>query len=133
MTRIGDDLQRFKCETYCSTVCPSSLSVHVWMKVIFYRVRSVRPYLPPATKLGQGNVFTGVCDSVHKGGGVCLSACLFTPQEQTPSPPPRSRPPRSRPPWTRHPPRADPTPGAEHAGIYGQRAGGTHTYWNAIL
>ena len=32
-------------------------------------------YLPPATKLGQGYVFTGVCDSVHKGGCVCLSAC----------------------------------------------------------
>ena len=27
--------------------------------------------LPAATKLGQGNVFTGVCDSVHRGG-VCL-------------------------------------------------------------
>ena len=25
------------------------------------------PYLPPATKLGQGYVFTGVCDSVHRG------------------------------------------------------------------
>ena len=41
-------------------------------------------FLPPATKLGQGYVFTGVCDSVHRGeyltrsrgvylvGGVCL-------------------------------------------------------------
>ena len=28
--------------------------------------------LPAATKLGQGNVFTGVCDSVHGGGG-CVS------------------------------------------------------------
>ena len=26
-------------------------------------------YLPPATKLGQGYIFTGVCDSVHGGGG----------------------------------------------------------------
>ena len=26
-------------------------------------------FLPPATKLGQGNVFTSVCDSVHGGGG----------------------------------------------------------------
>ena len=24
--------------------------------------------LPPATKLGQGYIFTGVCDSVHRGG-----------------------------------------------------------------
>ena len=26
--------------------------------------------LPPATKLGQGYIFTGVCDSVQIGGGV---------------------------------------------------------------
>ena len=35
--------------------------------------------LPPAKKLRQGNVFTGVCDSVHRGeacvakGGVCMT------------------------------------------------------------
>ena len=42
--------------------------------------------LPPATKFGQGYVFTGVCDSVHRGGVVCLSACWYNtpPQEQTP-------------------------------------------------
>ena len=27
-------------------------------------------FLPPATKLGQGYVLTGVCDSVHKGWGL---------------------------------------------------------------
>ena len=27
-----------------------------------------RKLLPPATKLRQGNVFTSVCDSVHRGG-----------------------------------------------------------------
>ena len=36
--------------------------------------------LPPATKLGQGYIFTGVCDSVHGGvpapGGVCSWGCL---------------------------------------------------------
>ena len=25
-------------------------------------------FLPPATKLGQGYIFTDVCDSVHRGG-----------------------------------------------------------------
>ena len=30
-------------------------------------------YLPPATKLGQGYIFTGVCYSVHSGGGGVLS------------------------------------------------------------
>ena len=33
--------------------------------------------LPPATKLGQGYIFTGICDSVHRGGmhgqGVCMA------------------------------------------------------------
>ena len=27
--------------------------------------------LPSATKLRQGNVFSPVCDSVHRGGGLC--------------------------------------------------------------
>ena len=53
-------------------------------------------FLPPATKLGQGYIFTGVCDSVHRGVGVCLSACWdvtppcpqgqASPREQAPSP-----------------------------------------------
>ena len=34
--------------------------------------------LPPGMKLGQGYVFTGMCDSVH--GGVCLSASWVAPQ-----------------------------------------------------
>ena len=28
--------------------------------------------LPPATKLGQGNIFTPVCHSVHRGGHAWL-------------------------------------------------------------
>ena len=32
--------------------------------------RLVAQLLPPATKLGQGYIFTGVCDSVH--GGACV-------------------------------------------------------------
>ena len=32
-------------------------------------------FLPPATKLRQGNVFTRVCDSVDRGGG-SVPACL---------------------------------------------------------
>ena len=53
-------------------------------------------FLPAATKLGQGNVFTGICDSVNRGG-VCLSACWDT---HTPL---GADPPGSRPPWSRHP------------------------------
>ena len=31
-------------------------------------IDGLRRFLPPATKLGQGNIFTGVCDSVNGGG-----------------------------------------------------------------
>ena len=74
------------------------------------------PSLPAATKLGQGNAFTGVCDSVNRGGGFCLSACWDTtppgswhPWKQAP---PGRRPPGSRhPPRRRHPPEVGtPTP-----------------------
>ena len=104
--------------------------------------------LPPATKLGQGYVFTGVCHSVNRGvGGVYLSACWDTH-------PPRSRhaplgadtltplgadtPPEQTPPGvdtpqrSRHPPGEDTThPGADTPltsmlGRYCRRAGGTH-------
>ena len=61
-------------------------------------------YLLPATKLGQGNVFTGICDSVNRGGSASVHAGIpHPPQEQTPprgrhplgadAPPPKSRPP----------------------------------------
>ena len=72
-------------------------------------------FLPPATKLRQGNVFTPVCHSVH--GGVC-------------------HPPGRHPHLGRHspgqtPPRAD-TPCAVHAGIR-PTSGRYASYWNAIL
>ena len=57
-------------------------------------------YLPPATELGQGNVFTGICDSVHRGVPASVHAGIPPPPEQS----------------TR----------TEYAGRYGQRAGGTH-------
>ena len=76
-------------------------------------------YLPAATKLGQGNVFTGVCDSVHRGG---LPQCMLgyhTPQTRHPpgpGTPPRPGTPRishtTPPPKTRHPLGPDP-PGAD--------------------
>ena len=64
----------------------------------------------PQRSCGQGNIFTPVCHSVPRGGGVCLTACWdATPRppgadtlpEQTP---PRTRPPQSRPPGSRQPP-----------------------------
>ena len=93
-----------------------------------------RTLLPPATKLGQGYVFTGVCDSVHRGVSASVHAGIHTPPAgsshplgaDTPFPPKqttpcgadplRSRPPGSRPPWSRHPPcqkKIPPLPGED--------------------
>ena len=85
-------------------------------------------FLPPATKLGQGYIFTGMCDSVHRGG---LPQCILgyhsldQAHPQTIHPPTWSRHPPT-PLWSRHPPGADTPPGAEHAERYGQCAGGMH-------
>ena len=94
--------------------------------------------LPPATKLGQGYVFTGICDSVRRGVSASVHAGIHpqsrhpygadTPWEQTPSeqtpppPPPGSRHHPEQTPQSRHP---NP-PTTEHAGRYGQCVGGTH-------
>ena len=112
--------------------------------------------LLPAMKLGQGNIFTGVCDSVHMGRG--LPQCMLgyhppgtrhhppgsgTPQDQAP---PRNKyplepgtcppEPGTCPPQTRQAPPSPgpgipsgpgpPPTGTEHTGRYGQRAGGMH-------
>ena len=49
-------------------------------------------HLPPATKLGQGNVFTRVCDSVNKEMSASVYAGIpprrQTPQEEEPPDPP---------------------------------------------
>ena len=76
--------------------------------------------LPAATKLGQGNVFTGVCDSVHSGGGVSASVHAGIPHPTSHPGPPGIRPlleqtpPRDKTPQSRHshPPGPDP-PGAD--------------------
>ena len=91
-------------------------------------------FLLPATKLGQGYVFTRVCDSVH--GGVCPIACWNThtsPWDQRQAPPGADTPPEQTPPLgpeagtpaEQTPPGTD-TLSAVHAGRYGEQAGGTH-------
>ena len=68
--------------------------------------------LPAATELGQGNIFTSVCQEFcPRGEGVCLSACWDTPPwEQTPPTPTPEQtplehtPPDQAPPQSRHPP-----------------------------
>ena len=99
-------------------------------------------------------VFTCVCDSVHRGGGVCPIACWDTPpsgpETGIPLPRPEAGTPRSRhppgtshtPPRTRgHPPGAGTPPPprdqapTQHSACWDIRAtSGQHTsYWNAIL
>ena len=63
--------------------------------------------LPPATKLGQGNVFTGVCDSVHRGG---LPQCMLG------YPPPGADPPARQTPLSRRPPLQAHTQGRNSGG-----------------
>ena len=90
MLREGSAFSRI-CLSFCSQVPDPSIRLKCLL-------------LPPATKLGQGNIFTDVCDSGRRGG---LPQCMFG------YPPP--------PGTGRHPP-----PRAEHTGRYGQRAGGMH-------
>ena len=80
-------------------------------------------FLPPATKLGQGYVFTCVCDSVNRGQGV-----PHTSPEQTP--PGVEAPPEQTPPSPlaqTHPP-----PRRAWCEIWSMR-GWYASYWNAIL
>ena len=96
-------------------------------------------FLPPATKLEQGNIFTSVCQEFCPQG-VCHQP---PPWADTPlgRHTPGQTPPRSRHPWGADPPPPGQTlpsgsrqplsprsrpPQAVHAGRYGQQAGGTH-------
>ena len=102
--------------------------------------------LPAATKLGQGNIFTSVCQEFCPQGGrvsASVHAGIHPPGSRPPDqahtpradpprpgthPPDQAHPPwEQTPPWTRHtpPPRAD-TPPRKQTAAYGQRAAGTH-------
>ena len=76
-------------------------------------------------KLGQGYVFTGICDSVHRGG---LYLTRYTPRDQV-HPPGPGTPPRSR-----YSPPGPGTP-ARHRACWEIRStrGRYASYWNAIL
>ena len=101
----------------------------------FYRRGYLELLLLPATKLGQGNVFTGVCDSVNRGSASVHAGIADPPEAGTP--------PGSRPPGSRHlpptgTPRAD-TPHSihtpRHRAYWEIRStrGRYASYWNAIL
>ena len=62
-------------------------------------------YIPTATKLGQGNVFTGICDSVDRGGGsASVHAGIPPPPPPGPDTPPDQTPPRPDTPPDQTPP-----------------------------
>ena len=86
--------------------------------------------LPPATKLGQGYVFTRVCDSVHMWGlPQCMLGYPATPQQGDPpskETPWQGDPPGKETPPARIPPLQGDPPCAVHARRYGQQAGGMH-------
>ena len=74
--------------------------------------------LPAATKLAQSNVFTGVCDSVNRGGvpGQVPPRDHVPPSPQTRYPPTRYSPHLGQvPPGTRYPPRPGTPPRARYS------------------
>ena len=86
--------------------------------------------LPLATKLGQGNDFTRVCDFVHRGGSAPLHVGIHT---HPPSPGTRGRhlPPELTPPRTRLPLKQ--TPQCSVCWEIQATSGQYTSYWNAIL
>ena len=81
--------------------------------ILTFLSESVVDYRPQQS-CGEVNVFTGICDSVHRGD-VCLSACWNTTSPRSRHPPRADTPWSRQPPWSRHPPGADtPTPKSRH-------------------
>ena len=79
----------------------------------------------PQRSCGQGNIFTPVCHSVHRG--VCLSACWDT-----------NTPPEQTPPWEQNPPPEQTPPGAdtpprEADSSIRSTSGRYASYWNEFL
>ena len=89
---------------------PISVRITFTLKYHFYR---------PQRSCGQGYVFTRVCDSVHRGGGVSGKP---PPPDQADTPPGPGRPPRDH---------ADP-PREEDCSIRSM-SGRYASYWNALL
>ena len=108
----------------------------------YNRARQINKFifLPAATKLGQGNIFTSVCQEFCPQGGGCLPQCMLgytppqtrqTPREQTPPSQTRQTiplPPTRQTPRTRQTPpdQADTPPPEKQTPAYGLRAAGTH-------
>ena len=80
-----------------------------------HNVRIAIHFYRPQRSCGQGNIFTPVCHSVHRGGSASVHAAMPPPTKETPpscqgdppkggtptegGPPKKEAPPRRRPPW----------------------------------
>ena len=88
------------------------------LKEVFFFCFWNSTFYRPQRSWGKVMFYKCVCDSVHRGWWVCLSACWdTTPQEQTPSPgadPPEQASPKSKTPKSRHPPKSRHTPPRAH-------------------
>ena len=98
----------------------------LWNRVTRCGIPSLLNFYRPQRSCGQGNIFTPVCHSVHRGGGVSASVHpgiphppgADTPGEQIPpgaDTPPRSRhhPGADMPLWEQTPPQEQTPPGAD--------------------
>ena len=120
---VNDDLWNdFPCHSLMAVICKLRCKLaasRTWNSEIRSESLTIifSEFLLPATKLRQGYVFTGVCDSVHGGGAGVHATHASRPASQAHMPPWVHTPPWARTlPWTCTPP---PPPD-------GQCAGGTH-------
>ena len=105
----------------------------MWYQLLDIEHRNVQYFYRTQRSCGQGYVFTRVCDSVHRGGGVSRQG---EPPQTGRTPPDRENPPARRTPQTRQtphhppapgrPPRQGGTPPGKQTPEYGLRAAGTH-------
>ena len=102
--------------------------LHNWLSIeVHHCTKPYETLLPAATKLGQGNVFTSVCDSVHGGGSASVHAGMPAPPGLETPPGPEAPLGPGRPPQTRQtPPLGPDTPPGKQTPAYGQWAAGTH-------
>ena len=109
--------ERYTVSTF-QVMLPIWFKTYQWQNHAFQR-KGANLLLPPATKLGQGNIFSQVSVILFRGGvGVAsVHAGIPSPRDQAGTPPQDQVPPG----LGRHP------PGAEHTERYGQRAGGMHS------
>ena len=105
------------------------IDIRSWRHWPHLFISFVSHYYRPKRSFGQGNIFTPVCHSVHRGG----VPARHTPPAGTPPPGRHTPPGQVHPPWQVHPPgrytppgQVHPPPREQQTPEYGQRSAGTH-------